>query len=585
MAIKFGDSLENQNSAYPIVDLISNHAKGISYIDAFNTAGLNAIQVAKRGQGSVVIIKASGLAYVYTGTDTTNEVWGETTANWAPLGEATQSGNLLVQIPNDAWFGKYANNDIIPANGWNALEIIRDAVTGYLTPDFAFSGGQTNYNYSLSSQTASFNLSIQVKNNNQRSITAGSDAYKITEMTIRRRAATTNSSTTWTDYGSPIVLNQAFGGTVATFFQNLNAVIGTGGTPATQTLTLPESFTIGAATAGTSSTNNFYYAVELKSNNAQAAAAPTLYIYNTGQANSGFVNVADYQTPATTAFTPTRTSSTSPTYSTQTGSWAHDGTNRIIGDYGTNIAWTISNNNPSVPITSVKLQRKLDSGSWQDVATYVQNNPSAAQSYSFSNINDLAATASYAQIQYKILLTNGYAANQEVTNGNTTINMVHTAYLGKTLKDHRPTAAIINANPPNNVDLASADIIGFSTKRLARAGNAVQQFTQASANAVSVQSSANEFFFIALPVTYWNGTAAIATTELTTIQPVGSANQLTTWSTSKATLVTPVSGLNANAFTTATINVTNEFGHVRPYYIYRTNASNAYSAPVSLFIL
>lgn len=585
MAIKFGDSLENQNSNYPIVDLIGNHAKGLSYIDSFDAAGLNAIQLAKRGQGAVAIVKASGLAYVYTGTDTSNEVWGDTTANWAPLGEATQTGELLVQIPSNAWFGKYSNNSIIPANGWNALEIIRDAITGYLTPDLQFSGNQASYNYSLTSQSANHQVSIQVRNNNQRSVTAGSDAYKFTELTLRRRAATTNSSTTWADYGASLTLTPASGGTVATFFQNLNAVIGTSGTPQLHTLNITESFTIPAATAGNSSTNNYYYAVELKSNNATGGSAPTLYIYNLGVNNSGFANVADYQVPSASAFIVSRSSGTSPSYSTQTGSWVHDGTNRIIGDYGTNISWTILNNNPSVPITSVKLQRKLDSGSWADVATYVQNNPTAATSYSFSNINDLAATASYAQIQYQILLTNGYSSNQTVTNGSTTINMVHTAYLGKSVKDHRPTADIINANAPNNVDLTSADIIAFSTKRLARAGNLIQQFTQSSANSVTVQSSANEFFFIALPVTYYNGTTNIATSELTTIQPVGSANQLTTWSTSKTSLVNSVAGLNFNAFTTATVNVTNEFGHVRPYYIYRTNASNAYSAPVQLYIL
>lgn len=88
MAIKFGDSLENQNSNYPIVDLIGNHAKGIIYVSAWDNASLQAIPAAKRGQGVVAIVTTSGAAYVYMGTVFTDETFGAITdTNWVPLGK------------------------------------------------------------------------------------------------------------------------------------------------------------------------------------------------------------------------------------------------------------------------------------------------------------------------------------------------------------------------------------------------------------------------------------------------------------------------------------------------------------------
>ena len=48
MAIKFGDTLENQNTAYPIVDIVGENVAGIFIVDSFIDANLEDIPVASR---------------------------------------------------------------------------------------------------------------------------------------------------------------------------------------------------------------------------------------------------------------------------------------------------------------------------------------------------------------------------------------------------------------------------------------------------------------------------------------------------------------------------------------------------------
>jgi len=91
MAIKFGDTLENQNSNYPIVDISGNNIAGIHFVSSFTATNLEAIPVATRRQGSVLIAQDTKLLYVYGPSDTSNGTnqWNDITGT----GWAVQSGD------------------------------------------------------------------------------------------------------------------------------------------------------------------------------------------------------------------------------------------------------------------------------------------------------------------------------------------------------------------------------------------------------------------------------------------------------------------------------------------------------------
>ena len=80
MAIKFGDTLENQNTAYPIVDIVGENVAGIFIVDSFIDANLEDIPVASRRNGSFVIDKATSSIYIYDGTASLadgNNLWND----------------------------------------------------------------------------------------------------------------------------------------------------------------------------------------------------------------------------------------------------------------------------------------------------------------------------------------------------------------------------------------------------------------------------------------------------------------------------------------------------------------------------
>jgi hypothetical protein len=80
MAIKFGDTLENQNAAYPIVDVDGNNIAGVHHVTTFSQAALEGVPVNTRRQGSIVIAKDTGKVYIYLASDTadgtgSNNLW------------------------------------------------------------------------------------------------------------------------------------------------------------------------------------------------------------------------------------------------------------------------------------------------------------------------------------------------------------------------------------------------------------------------------------------------------------------------------------------------------------------------------
>ena len=97
MAIKFGDTLENQNTAYPIVDVVGDNVAGVHIVDDFANDHLTTIPANARRTGSIVVAKDTGKAYIFIGTggkitgntNSSNE-WGHAAGtNWIPAGSTT----------------------------------------------------------------------------------------------------------------------------------------------------------------------------------------------------------------------------------------------------------------------------------------------------------------------------------------------------------------------------------------------------------------------------------------------------------------------------------------------------------------
>ena len=102
MAIKFGDILQNQNSAYPIVEASNNDIKGVIFHSSLPG---DADFPNKRAAGTILVDTSADKMYFYKGADLTNNNWGDS-SNWEVLatgsGETIQTNNLSVSIPSGA---------------------------------------------------------------------------------------------------------------------------------------------------------------------------------------------------------------------------------------------------------------------------------------------------------------------------------------------------------------------------------------------------------------------------------------------------------------------------------------------------
>lgn len=585
MAIKFGDSLENQNANYPIVDLVANHAKGVLYVDAFENANLAAIPLAKRAQGSVVIIKSTGLAYVFTGTTLTDgNGWNNIgSANWVPLGEATQTTNLTVQIPAGQSFGKYVNGNVITvgAGGWNALEIIRDAITGFIQPTVLATGNLTSVVYSLSAiNNQSHTVSFSVKNNNQSSVQATGNAFKIKDIKIYRRNVSSSPGTTIGNYTLVTTISSG------TAYDAINAVLPSGTQPSAQNFSYTDTINIPAQTVGITTSLNYYYmviATPYDGAGVEVTAADTAIISNQSDTNNSlFINVADYVAPSA-SLTISRTSGTAITgYVNKSGtaiSITSTSTARMIGDYGSSLSFSIANNNSAIPITSYFIERQLNGGSW---STLVSTTAYTSSPVTYTD-NSLAATTTYDSIAYRINLISAYGTTSALGSGS--LSFLYPAFVGKLSKDNLPTTAAQSSGVQvltgaGNVAITGTDITGLSIRKTLVTGSIVHQITDVSAGSISVTTANNEFVYVCIPVDY--GASTTATSEITNINKQNEANTITAWSTSDPAHATV--GVVDNAYTNTTVSVTNAMGHIRNYYVYRTNANNAYSSASNLFI-
>lgn len=203
MPIKFGDLIENANSAYAVIDLTDNQSRGVAFIDAFGTltdgisTNLTNVPADKRRQGMLLVDKETAEVFILEGADSDDDntytdaefgtAPGEEDSKWKAVGSLElqtediavnidesyanngsgtspnvgktfgkyhpgfsqivgEQGTQTGKIPVEAWIAeKTVNSDygvIASAQGATSLEIIRDALNELfaLQPSLAASG-------------------------------------------------------------------------------------------------------------------------------------------------------------------------------------------------------------------------------------------------------------------------------------------------------------------------------------------------------------------------------------------------------------------------------------------------------------
>ena len=576
MAIKFGDTLENQNSDYPVIDLTGGHAAGIVYLTTFNNDDLGDIPVNKRLQGMLVVDKTNGVVYMWKGSSNAANGGGFndiTDTDWAALGQVPlQTTNLSVQLPGSQSFGRFLNGDTITvlANGSNALEIIRDAITGYVAPTGAITSSATSFEYSTTARPdQTHTLTFTVTNENQNGVqgTASNAPFAIVSIDIRRRQGTDSYASV---LGGSLI--QA-GSTTYGNFDDLN----TAGTPAAVTFSYTDSNVDIDAQEGSS--GNYDYQIVIVGNDSGGQAQSAVLVSAQNQ-----VTIADYVAPTSTDSIRRLSSYDSPTGFAGAGGAGTvtflasetdttTSANIVVGDNNLRANWSITRQSPLVDMTSFTVQRVVNG-----TATNITNSTSGVtitgtvNAASFSvQVVDNQAPSVRASVLYRVIVVD---AEQSTTLSTPQLTYLHLGYAGKSTNDNNPTSAAQAAGVyySNSTTLSAANITGLSDRKIAASIGAVHQFTGSSTNGMVLSTTAGQWMYFCYP----DGDL------LTNFNAQGAANSL------NADLVSSEASSStaySSAFTNNAISVTNVAGLTQTYSVYRSISSNAFSTgDVTFFI-
>tara|TARA_R100001440_G_scaffold75720_1_gene103743 strand:+ start:1448 stop:3145 length:1698 start_codon:yes stop_codon:yes gene_type:complete len=353
MAIKFGDILQNQNAAFPIVEASNNDIKGVIFSNSL--PGENDFPN-KRALGTILIDNSVGAQkmYIYKGGDLANGTWG-TNSNWEVFatgaGETIQTNNLVVSIPDGRSFGRFISGQTIDVgSGESAMQIIIDAITSFQAPTGAFdSAAQTPIQYDTEAQSnIARTITFTVTNNNQ-AVISGSN-FTIAKVRLLRKYAGGN----YTPIASTLASDSL------PFTSSALTAINTQGTVTAGTFTFND-------TLSTAANNNqhFVYKIEITPNDASGSATTAVEVEGSNSpANNGFLDVLFYSAPTTGSLSITRQNTSSHFVGDAEGNFE-----REKGNIATKIQFTINCNSPLVPITEFKLQRAIDSNTFVDIHT------------------------------------------------------------------------------------------------------------------------------------------------------------------------------------------------------------------------
>lgn len=339
MAIKFGDTLENQNSAYPIVDATTGvNLKGIIFSDGIPGAAEfpNA-----RANGTILVDTTGNKVYVYQNTDTGNTPWS-TASNWKEVALGTAESVLDDAINysiGSNTFGSISGSGTLGSPGDSALDLILAVLISYQAPTGTFSGSSTDVGYDTTSQSISHTVTFSVTNQNQPVVagTTASSAYAIREIKLERKLGNgayteiANATASVNDFNS---------GT----FDDLN----TQGTVTAETFTFNDTVTVASGSA------DFTYRVTVTPNDGTGSATTEL-VYTGADGNSGFIDCAAYNAPNLTG----------DSYDRQDISFHFTGTaetdaTREKGNVASKLAFKVKCDSPLVPITNFQVKRSIN---------------------------------------------------------------------------------------------------------------------------------------------------------------------------------------------------------------------------------
>ena len=349
MAIKFGDILQNQNAAYPIVDGSNNDIKGVIFSTGLPGAG---DFPNKRALGTILVDTSADKMYFYKGDDLNNATWANT-ANWSEMaqgsGETIHTADIPVSIGAGNSFGRYVTGQTIDVgSGKTGVQIILDALTAYVAPVAAFTGSDTEVAYDTVSQDISSTVAFTVTNNNQQVVAGNTTAaaYAIREVKLWRKL----SGGTYTEVANATA-------SVNDFSTDNFAALNTFGTVTAQSFQFTETVTVA------SGSNDFIYKVEVIPNDGAGSITTTFDIEGT-DAGSGFIDCAGYNAPDINSGAAARQNISSHFNTTGSGnSGTETNTRREKGNIASKITFTLDNNSSLVPITSYSLRRSINGGS------------------------------------------------------------------------------------------------------------------------------------------------------------------------------------------------------------------------------
>lgn len=271
MPIYFGDEIQNQNGDYAVLDLTGNHAKGMAFINDFSKAQLETISQPRRAEGMLIIVgdpssTAVGKVYMWLGADQAadgtegNPDFAEAFNNpaaatgtgslWRPIGDTPlQTVPIPVQLPDGESFGKYVGGETISVNadGSNALEIIIDAVTGFITPEVDITTGNSNVAYDIVDRDVTASATVDITNRNQKAVTGSNNKYKIWKIQL---LAAEEGSSTYVEIES-LYSAEAGEASPNAVFADLNAALASGVEPSAHSVTFTRTHEVGAGNEGT----------------------------------------------------------------------------------------------------------------------------------------------------------------------------------------------------------------------------------------------------------------------------------------------------------------------------------------------
>ena len=505
MAIKFGDILQNQNSAYPIVDGSNNDIKGVIFSSGLPGSG---DFPNKRALGTILVDTGADKMYFYTGNDLENATWSNTN-NWSEMaqgsGETIQTADIPISIPTGTSFGRFTSDDgsIDVGDGSTAMQIIIKALTAFQAPVAAFTGSDLNVGYDTTTQTVSKTVTFTVKNNNQ-SVVAGnttSSAFAIREVKLFRKLG--GGSYTEVANATPSVND---------FSTNNFAALNTAGTPTNQSFSFTESVSVLSGSA------DFTYKVVVTPNDS-AGSATTVFEKVGNNNNSGGIDCASYSAPGISGESTTRAN----TSSHFVGSSETNNT-REKGNIGTKLSFTIDQNTSLVPITQFVLKRSINGGAATTILTVsglnltadsnrlvfdsvetTANNVTGTDTGStgYTNVSSAYPTGSIDAntIQYSIVITDQEGTGSSIDVGDV-INLEFPALVGystqggtdndpTTLTDAQMSTAINAIRSGSAANRRQYEIINTS-------GTGDPNF----GTGISLTPSGTQFTYIAFPATY-----------------------------------------------------------------------------------